>query len=214
MRILACRQGAIAAMLVYLALLVSGCTFEVDATSDSRIDVERPTGSAAIPLSIGVYFSPEFLAFEDRVRGTSNTQFIIKFGQTSADLFDGVFSTAFEEVHFVEDRPPLAAGGPPVAAVIEPRIERASMDGRMGRYTAALDYQFRLYDRSGNLILSWNASGRAKSNPEGKFIFNGGPQPVQDNAMKQAGENLMISLYNDPRISAWLQTQGVDLAGQ
>jgi hypothetical protein len=214
MRILASWQGSFAAILVFLALFVSGCT--MDATSDTRIDVERPEGHAAIPLSIGVYLSPEFLAVEDRHRsgGLGGTTMIFRFGQTSADLFDGVFNAAFEEVHFVKARPPLALDGPKVAAVIEPRIERAKMYGRVGTFTAELVYLFRLYDGAGNVVLSWNTSGQALSNPEGKFIFDGAPQPVQDNALKQAGENLMRSLYNDPRILTWLQSQGVDLVAK
>jgi hypothetical protein len=211
MRILASRQGSFAAILVFLALIVSGCT--IDATSNTRIDVERPEGHAAIPLSIGVYLSPEFLAFVDRPPGSSQTKIVIRFGQTSADLFDGVFSTAFEEVHFVGSRPPLAGDTPHVAAVIEPRIERASVLGRIGTYTADLVYRFRLYDLAGNPVLSWSIGGTAKSNPKGQFIYDGSARPVQDDALKQVGENLMRSLYTDPRIAEWLKAQGVEVAG-
>jgi hypothetical protein len=212
MRILARRQGVLAAILIFSALIVSGCT--IDATSYTRIDIDRPEGHAAIPLSIGVYFSPEFLACEDSlyIGSIFPHQVIFRFGQTSADVFDGVFRAAFEEVHFLKARPPLAADSPDVVGVIEPRIEQTGIFGRPGNYVAKLVYQFRLYDRSGNLILSWNASGQAESNPEGKWLYHGSTE--QDDALKQAGESLMRSLYNDSRVSAWFKTQGVDLAGQ
>lgn len=211
MRMLAGRLDIFIVAWALLGLAVSGCTF--DKTSHTRIDINRPAGKAAIPLSVGVYFSPEFLAFEHRrPRGGMDAAMIFKFGQMSADLFDGAISTAFEEVHFLDTRVPVAADHPPIAAVIEPRIKHAAVHGDFGYWTVIVTYNFKLYDSAGNPVMSWTVRGTGLHDARTKFISTGAPHPALDAAMKQAGENLMEAFYSDPEITEWLETQGVGLA--
>jgi len=206
------RRNALFAALSVLVLAIGSCTN--DATLRSTINVDRPAGAARIPLAVGLYFSPEFLAFAHRPPVDPKLTWEFRFGEMGADLFDGVFFTAFEDVHFVSARPPLAAGGPPVAAIIEPRVEMAEVRGHIGKWNVELVYLFRLYDRTGGLVMSWRIAGYGAHDASDKFVSTGAPDPALEAALTEVGEKLMQALYGNPEIREWLRTQGADLAGR
>lgn len=205
-------RPSIVAVLAFSGLWLSGCGQDVP--FDSVLVIERPQGRERIPVAIGIYFSPEFLAFEQLETDPGEegiADLRLRFGQASADMFDGVFNAAFQEVRFVKGRPPLVDTGASPPLVVEPRIERANITrppttATAGEWIIELTYLLKFFDREGNTVMSWTVAGRGgRATRDGpvSMIGWGLASPATASATEQAGKHLMKRLYNDNEFAAW-----------
>lgn len=210
-------KSAIAAGLILATAVLAGCTLEVPVRS--REVVERPAGTKEIPLVIGLYFSPEFLAQEVvfvESGAPPRYTFRFLFGQGSAELLDEVFSSAFEAVEFVEARAPFIFENSKVAGVVEPRITKVDFGNPPSpSRSVEITYLFRLLDHQGDQVLSWSIVGHGvgAGNPYQYAVVKETSQGLSaDWAIQDAGERLAEALYSNPDILQWLDAQGVKIA--
>ncbi len=131
-------------------VLVTGC-----ATRTTIIELDPPLENLAaqtpLPIKAGVYYSPEFSAFQYE-RAFMSRRLAVQLGRASVPLFDRVLSASFREVVRLDSIPVGPSATPAeVEVIVEPRIEafhhRVGIEG--DSELASVTYQLRLYDASG-----------------------------------------------------------------
>ncbi len=161
-------KHSMAALLLALAIfatLFSGCTYT------HNIKPEPPLGSlpevTKEPLTVGVYYSPEFSTYED-VRYHGSNKFVARIGNASVALFDRVFPMAFEKVVTVTEGPPFGGEGTEIAAAIEPSIEAFNFALPFEKSTDqhSITYRFTMYTTKGVPFSSWTVWGKGPSKPK------------------------------------------------
>jgi hypothetical protein len=196
------------AILVAL-LFVSACTFQ----AELRPKVS-PSATTQIPLAVGVYYSPELLAYiqEEVTAGGARMRFAI--GEATPPLFNEVFRLLFREVRSLDRLPPIATDVS-LDAIIEPRIEKFTVDAplmsNLGTWTARVTYVFTLYSPKGDLIASWSRSWSGSSNDGYSFTRAGASHASQavDRAMAGLATNFLAEFKQTPEIRRWLSERGV-----
>src|SRR5262245_53502585 len=113
-----------------------------------------PTAATQVPVVVGVYYRPDFSQREDKIWRMGD-RWDFPLGQASVLVLDGAWKALFEGYTPVSATPPLSAGEPRVAAVIEPSIEAFDFGLpflKSGTYTAEITYRFKLYAPTGQRL--------------------------------------------------------------
>jgi len=193
--------------LLTIAGLMSGCILTVPL----KPEVNRTPGVSQIPLAVGVYYDTAFRAYEHHFI-IGSTSFNISVGESSVALFDEVFPIVFKRAVPVISRPPLPPGGPGVAAVIEPKIEKFEMDHPFiligTTFSAEITYRFTLYSNEGEQIVSSTFMGHGEM-PASLFNQTRPPGEATSLAMEEAVEKFMSDFSNLPQAQQWIRQAGV-----
>jgi hypothetical protein len=139
--------------------------FVVERLADEEVEVLTGQVIEGAPLidpidaRIGVHYPPELEAavFKDRrlfAEGTKTREFRLRLGPSVVQLFDAALGAQFAAVEVIDRWPPTAAGRPDVAAVIEPRVEQATLD--------RVKLSVTLYRPDGAAYGAWTVTGRAQ----------------------------------------------------
>ncbi len=172
--------------------------------------VERPQGVVQAPAVLGVHYTRDFKEYRHSDwRGGDRWDFDL--GRASVELFDKALPALFEGVVPVASRPPLAPGGPKVAAVLEPRIESFDFSLpflKTGTYTAEITYRLTLYSPQGAQIVSWTVRGAGAKPGQMGFEFARWPGEAADLAMQEAVTRLMTGFREVPEVRGWLRGLG------
>jgi hypothetical protein len=194
---------------VILLFAAASCTFHADLNPKIT---QSATGQ--MPLVIGVYYSPELLAYQQDEVLTGGSRMRFAVGEATPPLFNGVFQRLFREVRSVDRVPPVAADVP-LDAVIEPRIERFTVDApimpTVGTWTARVTYLFTLYSPKGDLIASWTRSWSGSSN-DGFTLAPGGSSLASqavERAMEGLASNFVAEFKQIPELRRWLSERGI-----
>jgi hypothetical protein len=156
------RATARNAIVVACLVLVTGC-----ATRTTIVKLDPPLDNLAaqtpLPVKAGVYYSPEFSAFQYE-RAFMSRILAVQLGSASVPLFDRVLSASFREVVRLDSIPAGLSPTPAeVDVIFEPRIEafhhRVGFEG--DSELASVTYQLRLYDPSGFPIGVRSIRGKA-----------------------------------------------------
>ena len=173
-------------------LLVAGCTETITAKT-----VTLPTPLIEpLPVTVGVYYSPELRTNEPTVRlpkrcpWCGSSMYKLSVGPAAAAMLERVFAAMFERTVVVASRPPLPAGGSDVAAVIEPAITF-----NVGRDFISIGIYLTLYAADGASLKSWSASGT-------------GPGTDAAAALRDAAAVIMTEFAAQPEVKEWLSSIG------
>jgi hypothetical protein len=169
----------------------------------------------ALPITIGVYYSPEFSTHEsiEEVEGDRD-RYKFNLGSESVALFDQVFASMFEKVIHVENRHPLKTDGPKVNAVIEPRIGYlrigvAPKSQNADEYCwVRIYYHITLYSPDGGLLALFTVDAVGESRP-GHSIGVKSFGEAMHFAMRDAAAQVMTGFSEEPAVREWLQALGV-----
>ena len=141
------------------ASLCFGCGFKQ--TLKINPPLEQLPEVAREPCCVGVYYSPDFRAYEHR-RASGPHWFIAPLGEASVAMFDRVFPMVFEKVVQVADLPPFLEKQDDIVAVIEPRIE--AFHFRLGfekdSELCSVTYRITVYTLEGVPVSSWTVKGK------------------------------------------------------
>jgi hypothetical protein len=169
-----------------------------------------------LPITIGVYYSPEFNAHEI-IEEVEGDRYKFNLGTNSVALFDQVFASMFERVIPVENRPPLRTDGPKVDAVIEPRIGYVSIGvappSQRADYNCwvRIAYYITLYSPDGGLLALFRVDAVGESRPgysTGVKSFG----EAMHFAMRDAAAQVMANFCDEQGVREWLQALGVALS--
>ena len=201
---------------VYLGLLLTviGCTFNapVDAPPAPAV-----SGEQRVPVAVGVYYSPEFLAYTHRQSygfGPHSVEFDV--GESSAIHFSRVFNAYFQRALRFSDRPTAARPAADVDAVLIPEIEQLTMTdpslyGWAGTWRTELVYRFHLVDPAGQPIANWTVEGVGS---KGGVDWVGPKIPGEAfaAALEEAGRNFVNRFSHVPEVSRWLSARGIQVS--
>ena len=163
--------------------------------------VDHLPSVAQVPVSVGVYYSPEFRNYEYAWQPYE----IIKpelysIGPASVTLFQQLLPKLFKEVVQVDSRPPLAAEGRELAGVIEPSIEKVHLRHVRMNLGAKVTYRFTVYAPDGERLASWTVTGEGhKMSPS----YRGNNDPAVELAIEDAATKFMTSLDEVPEAKRW-----------
>ena len=169
-----------------------------------------------LPVTIGVYYSPEFSTHtHEEMKEVEGDTIRYKFnlGFKSALLFGQVFSSMFEKVILVEKRPPLGPVGLELAAIIEPSIEeiRIAAVRHSDIYKHSLviiTYRITLYSNSGVRLASYSVEGSGESRPSASIGTKSFGEATHF-AMRDAAAQFMAGFQDQQGVKEWFEDIGL-----
>ncbi len=145
--------------LLACVLAGAGCAYDVPL----RADVEPVPGAEKLPITVGVYYSPEFRGYTFFADFCGDLP-TYRLGEASVHVFDEVFPAVFEKVVPLTGIPPSAHERAKLDVIIAPELQDASVmnagckwkDASIG---ALIEYSFVFYDKDANRIVAWTVRG-------------------------------------------------------
>jgi len=199
----------LAAVLI-LALLSFACAHVVPLAPSAP----KPEDLVPIPLTVGVYYSPEFRETV-HVRVRMLNKWVTTIGEGSVDLFDQVFPMMFRQVVYIGSHPPLEGSGTELAAIVVPRLEAFDVSWPAVAsiryvYKARVSYRFSLYEADGTPIASWVVTGFGKREA-GMSDLTSGPiiREAFEGAIENAARKFLADFRELPEVRRWLYRSGV-----
>lgn len=192
-------------VILIFGVLLCGCATTVVTVVTIKPTVDLPQSIPQVPMTIGVYQSPEFRAYESAVK-----PYRFPVGQASASLFQEIFPKAFKKVVWVENPPPITKAEPQLSAVIEPRIDEFQFYslGVGGSFKwAEIRYGFTVYSPDGAKLASWTVKGGGESSLAMDQAVN--------YAMQEAAWRFITGFNDIPEAKRWaqgLQQEGAQAA--
>ena len=194
-----------------IALLALGLLTACAHTIPIKPAFVSPAAPTQVPVVVGVYYSPDFGQREDKIWRMGD-RWDFPLGQASVLVLEGAWKALFEGHTPVPALPPLPAGEPKVAAVIESTIEAFDFGLpflKSGIYTAEITYRFKLYAPDGTTLASWTVRGTGAKPGHFGFDFSRGPGEAAELAMQDAATKLAAGFRDVPEVRAWLHNAGV-----
>ena len=192
----------LAALTALITLI--GCTTNV------KVDGTIPTPLVgAIPAKVGVHYSDEFKTFTYKEVLRETGTYKIDLGAQNLSFFKNLFQNMFIAAEEVGAPPLTQEMSTNYDGVLVPKIVKygfltPTISG-LKFYSASIQYQITLYDKSGAVIGDWNIVGYGKS--EGGAF--GGDEALNEATMlaiRDGGARIAIELQQQPQVVAWLQS--------
>ena len=190
----------ISSVLILVAAVISaGCVWSVP----EPVLVREPRPEA-IPLRIGVYYSPEFRNY---TCGDGFSRTVSILGKPSVQLFHEALRLLFLEVVEVPRPGSEASLRGDLAGVIEPQIVSAREEygiNQVAVWAVDVTYRFTLSSPNGAPLASWEVTGQG----EGPISFSQlTPKQSYGLAMREAAWKFTSGFHNIPEIRRWLAEQ-------
>ena len=208
---LARRTQAITCLFIVSFLALAACeTF----TADLKPTAPRPEGVVTIPVSVGVYYSPETLDFTHLYEwyGDFGGREVYAFplGRPRRLVFDDALSMMFREAVPVDRLPTVEDGGPSIAGVVEVGVDAVQVSGLpVITFTswAEITYKFSLFSADGSKLATWRVTGVAEKTQES--LPWGRPHSAiieaVEFAIQDAAAKFMTHFRDVPEVRRWLQ---------
>ncbi len=166
-----------------------------------------PPSPIQVPLTVGVYHSPEFSHYEHSALLTEQ-MLIFPVGKASVELLEGLYPTLFARTVKLTRRAPLPTGAPPIAAVLETNIDTFAIKARpfVGNRTlcwAEIIYRFNVYTPGGQQLFSWRVRGVGERS--GLQHQSGLFTEAVELAMRDAAERFQTSFFDVPEARRWIR---------
>jgi hypothetical protein len=188
-----------------LVLFVAACTTVVALKSGIEF---LPPSPIQVPLTVGIYYSPELIAYEHSVNLSGGKRLIFPVGEATVRLLEKLSPTLFTRTVVLNTRPPLTATPTAVDAVLVPGIEAVSINfgpfvGRTNFYWAEIVYRCTVYSAKGSELASWKVRGIGeRSGLQGdKNVF----AETVELAMRDAAQKLQTSFFDVPEARRWVR---------
>jgi len=196
-------------LLLLSALISAGCPL----STPQPVLIREPRPEA-VPLRIGVYYSPEFQSFTYR-HHFSDTAWIL--GEPSVKLIREALALLFIEV--VEVPRPSSGTGlrGDLAGVIEPRIASAEavywseehIKAGLNVQPVHVKYGFTLYSPRGESVASWDVTGRGEEPNTNPLAGVSTLQRNFEHAMQKAAWKFTSGFRDIPEVREWIAKQAV-----
>ncbi len=195
---------------VVIFSLLLGCTYSVE----PDVPIQNPPLVDAIPLTVGVYYSPELEGYECATgKGYIFDTYVFHPGPTSIKLFDLVFSGLFDGTFRVNSRPPLTQEDQEAEVVELTIAEFTGCEAAwpiIGVTTVAITYKAIIWAPTGEKVTSWDGWGIADSSDiEVGISETTHLEEVTSIAMRRAAADFIVEFHKNSGIKAWLESRGV-----
>lgn len=197
--------------LVALAGILTGCIPSTTVVSVKVSSDFLSPSAIQVPLTVGVYYGPELRTHERMIEPIANRQFVIRLGEPTIRLLDGVYPTLFTKTVAVNKRPSLKANRPYIDALLEVNIANSDFNavtfvgGRTLLAWAEIEYRFTAYSPPGAVLASWKVRGtgeRSGSRSDGLAWLLADAAAL---AMRDAVHRLQTSFFDVPEARRWVR---------
>lgn len=199
-----------------LAISLGACSYGANIKNPS---VPSTAQSEQLPISMGVYYSPEFLSYVHRqTAGAGPHSVTFNVGNASATHFSQLFASYFENAVQFHDRPTPEQPAAGVDAVLIPQLEDLQMSdpalyGWGGTWATHLTYRFQMVDPTGAPIANWLVSGQGADG--GVDWWGNAGQNIAGEAFSKAlasvGRNFVERFTKEAEVRDWLLANGVQV---
>lgn len=193
--------------LVAAALLLvglSGCSQSIQI----KVDTEVPTPVlASIPVSMGVYYPPEFRDYVYKEDTEDRPEWEINTGRSHVVMFQQILPSMFQSLTEVAGVP-IAGAGQNVEAVIVPSIVEMQFalpqETKFDIYEAWVRYQISVVKPDGSAIARYTVDGYGKSETALLKSRDEGLNAAINLALRDAGAKLALGFENVTEVRDWL----------
>ncbi len=186
--------------------LVTACT--IKHTSEVNPVINNPPAVEVIPVTIGIYYPPEFVRYESRVDTWPHIWFV-PVGKGSVALFDKVLPLMFKNVVNLTNWPDSGQNIQKISGVLIPTIEAIAFNFNGWRYTAEITYHIQFFSANGQPVASWKVNGTGVRKVGFDYFGHATPLgQVTEFAMQDAATFFMIRFGEDAAVKKWLNAIG------
>jgi hypothetical protein len=177
-----------------VSILLAGC---LQSATIKPLDVPEFQGVDPIPATVGVYYSPEFVA-QEATYGSHDLQYRSDLGPASRSVLDPLIRSAFAETVLVDSANPPELVSGELEAVLIPgivRIRAKTHPGDWRKHTISISYRLRVNHADGS-SLTLHAKGQTEHSS--LYLYKGIPD-----ALRSAAADLWVTLQAAPRNTEW-----------
>jgi hypothetical protein len=197
----------LAGCLVLVLALVAGC-----GPSEVVVKGEFPPPTMEkLPLTIGVWYAPEFVNHEffDEATSRAESSWLVKSGQAQVQMWDVLLAGMFTRVVPLAERPGPGQGKAGVDAVLIPEVVELQYalpaQTNVKVYEIWIRYRLQLVTSGGDPIADWNMSAYGKTPTALLQTDQSAVNLAAVMALRDAGANFATSFSRVPEVQAWLQ---------
>jgi hypothetical protein len=181
--------------ILIVSLFLAGCTYHI--SHDIEPVLQRRPLVESLPMTVGIYFSPEFRSYHGTQCGALFCN-EYELGPRSVALFEIIAEGLFDKVAVVEFLSP-SDSGLKVAGILAPSI--TSFDFGYQQIT----YRVTLYSPSAMEIGAWEVDGVASAD---EWL----PGKRARLAMRDAAAKFVRGFRKEPVVNRWLEDAGVNVS--
>jgi hypothetical protein len=183
-----------------VAISLSGCSSSVIVESSFPSPLIEP-----LPVSMGVLIPEELYDYIHTEEIPNQSLWTIALGDANVAMLEPLFKKMFRETHKVEAIP-VTANSDSLDGVIEPTLEKFEFDVPIGERDKFVEvwmqYQLKLYEPNGDMVIAWPVSGYGKS--ELGRDREDAVQRAAIVAMREVGATISVKFAQQPQVSTWL----------
>jgi hypothetical protein len=209
-----CRPGAVTAVALLascLLVLMGGCATKVMVEGDFPTPVLEK-----IPLTIGVYYDPEFRnhEFYDRATSREETDWLVRTGEAQVKMYDTLLPGMFEKVVMLNELPRRdrvdAVMEEDVDAVLVPHVVELQYSipnhTKINVFEIWMRYRYELFSPEGDLLADWTMTSYGKTPTAFLQTPGAAVNLAAVVALRDAGANFAMNFERVPEVKAWLDT--------
>ncbi len=205
------RAGArgLAGALLAALLLVAGCTNQVVVEGQFPEPVLDK-----IPLTIGVYYDPEFRNHEffDQAKSREETDWLVRTGPAQIQMYNTLLPGMFENVVMLNELPRAdrmdAVLGQGVDAVLVPHVSELQYSipnhTKINVFEIWMRYRYELYAPDGELLADWTMTSYGKTPTAFLQTAEAAVNLAAVVALRDAGANFAMNFSNVPEVRRWM----------
>ncbi|MEO0436843.1 MAG: hypothetical protein AAF098_08040 [Pseudomonadota bacterium] len=198
----------------FLLMFLGGCaTKEVSVKGDFPPPLLEP-----LPVTIGVWYEPDFLAHEfyDEAKGRSDSTWIVKTGEAQVQMWSQLLRGMFDTIVPIENKPSPEQVSQIVDAVLIPRVDELQYaipaHTNVKVYEIWMRYAFELVSTNGDPIAEWTMTAYGKTPPAFLRSDEAAVNLAAVVALRDAGAHFITSFEKVPEVAQWLENQQMDTA--
>ena len=203
--------GLRAAGMLLAGWLLGGCANTV------IVEGEFPTPVLEkLPLTIGVYYEPEFRNHEffDQASSREEVDWLVRTGEAQVKMYNTLLPGMFEKVVMLNE----LRRGKRVEAVTEENVDAvlvphvAELQYSIPNHTKInvfeiwMRYRYELYDPNGKLLADWTMTSYGKTPTAFLQSAEAAVNLAAVVALRDAGANFAMNFERVPEVKAWMDT--------
>ena len=194
-----------------LLLAVGGCANKVMVKGDFPTPVLEK-----IPLTVGVYYDPEFRNHEffDEASSREEVDWLVRTGEAQVQMYNTLLPGMFEKVVMLNELP----RGDRVDTVLEEDVDAVLVPHvaelqysipdhtKINVFEIWMRYRYELYAPDGELVADWTMTSYGKTPTA--FLQSAGAAVnlAAIVALRDAGANFAMNFERVPEVKAWMDT--------
>jgi len=168
-----------------------------------------------LPLSIGVYYDPEFRSHEfyDKAGSREENDWIVKTGEAQVQMYNTLLPGMFDEVVMLNELPRRdrvdAVLDQNIDAVLVPHVAELQYSipnhTKINVFEIWMRYRYELYGPDGELLADWTMTSYGKTPTAFLQSAEAAVNLAAVVALRDAGANFAMNFSRVPEVKQWLE---------